>query len=385
MRRSGSTRGRRRARRTPRPAGPVAWPGPRATASEIEHADARRVDGLERRDVEDPESEVAGEEAALDVVAGEAPGHLGQVVRAEGEEVDAWRGDLAGGERGPRHLDHGAERDGRRVRDRGEHALELGPHGLQLVDGGDQRHHDLRPRVEPFAARAAAAASATARTCMATRPGMTMPEPDAAQPEHRVLLVDPLDGGEQRAVVLGVRVVRPRVVGPRHPLGELLEAGQELVQGRVDEPDGDGQPVHRAQDARRSRPAAAGAARRGRPRARRRTRPGRAARSARAARRGTCARCGTGRCPAAPKRRARAASSGVSAFACTPSRRTWSACASQPVDGRDERRRPSGTAAGLEVLARSATAAPGPRRGRPGQWSRPRRRRRRRAGPGRRW
>ena len=48
--------------------------------------------------------------ARLDVVAAEAPGGLGQVVGAEREEVGDL-GDLAGGQRGPRQLDHGADRE----------------------------------------------------------------------------------------------------------------------------------------------------------------------------------------------------------------------------------------------------------------------------------
>ena len=71
-------------------------------------ADALAVERLERGDAEDAEVEVAGEERALDVVAGEAPAHLGQVVGAEGEELGGL-GDLAGGQRRARHLDHRAD------------------------------------------------------------------------------------------------------------------------------------------------------------------------------------------------------------------------------------------------------------------------------------
>ena len=56
----------------------------------------------------------------------------------------------------------------------------------------------------------------------------------------------------------------------------------------------------------------------------------------RGARRGTCARCGTARCPAAPNRRARAASSAVSALARTAIRRAPSACLHHPVDRLDQ-------------------------------------------------
>src|SRR5438552_13589701 len=52
-----------------------------------EAADAVAVDGLERGDAEDAELEVAGEERAFHVVAGEAPAHLGEIVGTEGEEL----------------------------------------------------------------------------------------------------------------------------------------------------------------------------------------------------------------------------------------------------------------------------------------------------------
>ena len=54
-------------------------------------------------------AQVVGEELAFGVVAGEAQGHLGEVVGAEAEEVGL-TGDLVGGQGGPRHLDHGADR-----------------------------------------------------------------------------------------------------------------------------------------------------------------------------------------------------------------------------------------------------------------------------------
>ena len=66
--------------------------------------------------------EVERHERGLDVVAGEAQAHLGQVVGAEGEEVgvlgdvlggdgSALLGDVLGGDGSARNLDHGADRD----------------------------------------------------------------------------------------------------------------------------------------------------------------------------------------------------------------------------------------------------------------------------------
>src|SRR5690349_20048766 len=52
-----------------------------------EAADALGVERLERAYPENAEVDVAAEERALDVVAGEAPAHLREVVGAEGEEL----------------------------------------------------------------------------------------------------------------------------------------------------------------------------------------------------------------------------------------------------------------------------------------------------------
>src|SRR4029077_16154585 len=71
-------------------------------------ADAVAVDGLERRDAEDAQLDVPAEERAFHVVPGEAPGHLRQVVRTEGEELRAG-GDRARVQGRPRHLDHRAD------------------------------------------------------------------------------------------------------------------------------------------------------------------------------------------------------------------------------------------------------------------------------------
>ena len=78
---------------------------------------------------EDAHLQVGGEERGLDVVAGEAPGGLGQVVGAEGEELGGL-GDLAGGQRRPRQLDHRADQR------REVHAALLGDLGQHLLAVG---------------------------------------------------------------------------------------------------------------------------------------------------------------------------------------------------------------------------------------------------------
>ena len=71
-------------------------------------------------------------------------------------------------------------------------------------------------------------------------------EPAAAQPEHRVLLVQALDRGQELLVLLGGATGR---LGPGDLDQLVLEVGQELVERRVDQPDDHRQPVHRAEDA----------------------------------------------------------------------------------------------------------------------------------------
>ena len=95
--------------------------------------------------------EVLGHEPALDVVAGEAERHLGEVVGAEGEEL-GHLGDLVGDERGARRLDHRAdevvELDAR-VRDRRTAATSRTHPSSSASSGSrdDERDHDLDQRV----------------------------------------------------------------------------------------------------------------------------------------------------------------------------------------------------------------------------------------------
>src|SRR5256885_8177122 len=85
-----------------------------------------------------PSCRYRGEERGLDIVAGEAPAHLGQVVGAEGEEV-RHGGDLAGGHRCPGYLDHGTDRDPGCAVDAVADPLGLRAYHLKLLDRADQR------------------------------------------------------------------------------------------------------------------------------------------------------------------------------------------------------------------------------------------------------
>jgi hypothetical protein len=114
---------------------------------------------------------------------------------------------------------------------------------VQLHDRAHQRHHDLDGRCP---ARAAPLGGR-----LGDRPHLhrvqtrhEQPEAHAAQPQHRVGLVQPLHRGEQS---LGLRVGFPPRLGHRDLDGQLRAVGQELVQRRVEQPDRDRQSVHRGE------------------------------------------------------------------------------------------------------------------------------------------
>ena len=151
-RRSGSTPGRRRARRRRRGAG-RGWPcGPARAACRTSRPTPSTSSDSNGVTVEDAVLEVAAEERRLDVVAGEAPRHLGQVVGAEGEELGRL-GDLVGGHGRARQLDHRADLVGyapcpRSSLDRrGDLRRSRPGPGRARCTARHQRDHDLRLRV----------------------------------------------------------------------------------------------------------------------------------------------------------------------------------------------------------------------------------------------
>ena len=89
--------------------------------------------------------------------------------------------------------------------------------------------------------RTSAAAWAMARTCIPNRPLHGDAQPHAAQPEHRVLLVQPAHRREQLLVLVDVLAV---VVLEGDLDREIGEVRQELVQRRVEQPDRDGLAGH---------------------------------------------------------------------------------------------------------------------------------------------
>mmetsp|Transcript_37749 Transcript_37749/g.118185 ORF Transcript_37749/g.118185 Transcript_37749/m.118185 type:complete len:920 (-) Transcript_37749:644-3403(-) len=177
------------------------------------------------------------------VVAGVAEGHLCEIVGAEGEELGG-RGDLSGGERGARGLDHGADDDGHLGAHLGEDLLGDAAHDLLLVaelgERADERDHDLGARV--------LALFLVGHGGLVDGAGLHLDdlrrrdaEAAAAETEHRVLLLALLHGVHECGLVEAELHGEVQVA--------LVLAGEELVQRRVEEAHGHGQAVHGLEDA----------------------------------------------------------------------------------------------------------------------------------------
>ena len=205
-----------------------------------EPADARLVDRLERRPVDDLALQVDRHELRLDVVAAEPERGLRQIVCAKREEIRMSCDQICNKTRA-RQLDHGPDRV---VLDLVQPLLVADPdhelaHDLQLVLVVDERDHDLRVRRLVHRLRRPH-----------DRPdlhlvdlGVHDPEPAPARAEHRVLLRDPLGRLQQLLeLVQVVRALDPRALNLRR---ELRQVGQELVQRRVEQPDRHRQSLHR--------------------------------------------------------------------------------------------------------------------------------------------
>mgnify|MGYP006983815582 CR=1 FL=1 len=178
---------------------------------------------------------VVGAEELARVVAREAEGHLREVVRAEAEELRLLR-ELAGDERGARHLDHRADLVVELdlggldlvVRDVDDDVL----HELELLRVARERNHDLGAHVPALVA--ALHADRRADDGLRLHDGdlrVRHAEAAATVAHHRVELVEGIDDLLDAAdrLVRRLREKRDLVLGVRH----------ELVERRVEEADGD--------------------------------------------------------------------------------------------------------------------------------------------------
>ena len=225
-------------------------PAPAFDAHRDERADADGVDRGERVAVEDLLVGIDLEKLA-DIVSREAEGELGQVVGAEGEELRLG-GNLVGGDRAARDLDHGADQvrdlDALFFHDLGGDAVDDRLLVLELLDEPDQRDHDLGNDLRSFLVQAARGLDDRARLHLGDfRVGD--PEADTAMAEHRVELVQLLDAGEQLFLVVELLAARAGGLEPGDVDHQVLALGQELVQRRVDRPDRHRFAAHALEDA----------------------------------------------------------------------------------------------------------------------------------------
>ena len=217
---------------------------PPATARADERPDPVGVDRVERVARQEAQLEVGGHQPALDVVAAEPEGHLGQVVRAEAEEVRALR-EVGGDERGARRLDHRADRhlqsSARRDGDGlDERELDPRPGEGQLGARDRERDHDLDDRSATLLEALDGGLQERAHLHL-VEAGAHHAEADAARAEHRVHLAP------RRAAAYRARssALSPSVASFTL---ELLGRREELVQRGVEQPHRDRQAVHRLED-----------------------------------------------------------------------------------------------------------------------------------------
>src|SRR5665647_2110090 len=222
--------------------------GPGAAAPLDAHlhelADALLVEGRER--VGRPDLLLLGDverEELAGVVAAHAEGHLREVVGAEAEELRHF-GDLVGGERRARDLDHRADQvvDGHALlgEDLRGHAAHDRRLVLELLLDADQRDHDLRVDVHALLLDDAGGLEDGARL-HGRDLGIGDAQAAAAVAEHRVRFLEVLDlGGDLHG-------------RDAHRHGDLLllELGvrHELVQRRVERAHGHRALAHHAEDA----------------------------------------------------------------------------------------------------------------------------------------
>ncbi len=196
---------------------------------------------------EEPEVLIGGQHMLFRVIAGQPPDQCGQVVGAQGEGVRT-AGDRPGQQRGPRSLDHGAQRQAR-----------LGPCGAQPetdvveqapdeVQFGRRAHHGNQQLGPGVTARAAQREGGLQQRLdlYGRQHGQQDAHPHPAHAQHGVVLVQATRDVE--SVLVGRRA------GRRRGQGESGHVGEELVTRGVEQADRDGKPVHRAEHVRDFRP-----------------------------------------------------------------------------------------------------------------------------------
>ena len=215
---------------------------------ELRHA---RIDGGEGVVGQQALGQVLRDELGLHVVAAEAERRLGQVVRAEAEEVGN-RADFVGRDGSARQLDHRAHGDVKLDAllggDFGDSVLGDLAQLLELGHHGHERDHDLGLRVQALFLQLGAGSGDGAHL-HDRQDGVHDAQAAAAKAQHRVRLAHAVDLLHEHALLGDERLVAARglELGDLHV--ERTGALQELVQRRVEQAHDDRQPVHGAEHA----------------------------------------------------------------------------------------------------------------------------------------
>ena len=225
------------------------------------------IERVERILLDDSQFEIRGQNL-VDVVPREAPGGLGEIVGAEGEELRFLR-DLIGHQCGPGQFDHGADHVFHGPLFLREHFFRNAVHDLGLVrhlfERGGQRDHDFREHLDALFRHDDSRFENGARLHLGNlRIGDA--ETAAAVSEHGVELVQLLDAGEQRRqkllqiadhlrsvvfVLPHQRLLLLRVNDcQRSDIDhQVLAARQELMQRRIEGSDRNREAIHGAEHA----------------------------------------------------------------------------------------------------------------------------------------
>ncbi len=203
-------------------------------------ADTVLIEHGERVVGQHAERPIRREQRGLDVVTAERVRHLRQVVGAEGEEV-GMLGERCRGQRGARRLDHRTDRDHRRpefgMADLVEHVAHPAPSRTKFLGVDDERDHDLDHR--------SLSSGEEVRRRGAEGPDLHLvdaaaheAEPHPSRADHRVRLVEATD--RDRSPCDSSSDSSTERLAHR----QVDEVREELVQRRIEQPDGDRQTIH---------------------------------------------------------------------------------------------------------------------------------------------
>ena len=200
------------------------------------------VEHPERVGRQDAEFPVGGQQLRLHVVAAEGERHLGEVVGAEREEVGVF-GQGTRGDGRPRGLDHGPHGDdvGAEfgVADLVEHARHPAAGNAELLGVDHQRDHDLHVGTQAPLVEDGRGPTQGLHLHLVDA-GAHGGEAHAAGAEHGVRLVEAANGGQ-------FGLLRAGEFASGLSGDQVVKVGEELVQGRIEQANGDRQRAHRRQ------------------------------------------------------------------------------------------------------------------------------------------